>query len=150
YIMRLAISAAAATLGVIIATPSIRSFLNNRDLLRETESYVKAAESINWTDHEPPVGKLDKMRPLLERLEDMDKWKRGGEPSRLGWFMYQGNTVSGPAVAEYVKIFQTACVFPVKQKLESRLRLVKGDHYLQERNLLRTYLMLSDIEHLDV
>ncbi|MFT3766749.1 MAG: type VI secretion system membrane subunit TssM [Minicystis sp.] len=151
YIMRLAISAAAATLGIIVATPGVRSFLNNRDFLRETETYVKAAESINWSDHEPPSGKLDKLKPLLDRLEEIDKYKReGGPPAKLGWWMYQGDTIEGPAVAEYVKIMQVACVIPVRQKLESRLKLVKGDKYLSERTLLRTYLMLSDIEHLDV
>jgi type VI secretion system protein ImpL len=150
YLMRLAISAAAATLGIIVATPGVRSFLNNRDFLRETETHVKAAESINWTDHDPPSTKLDKLAPLLGRLEELDKYKREGAPAKLGWGMYVGDTIEGPTVAEYVKIFQTACVIPVKQKLESRLKLVKGDKYLQERTLLRTYLMLSDVEHLDV
>ncbi|APR83051.1 IcmF-related protein [Minicystis rosea] len=150
YVMRLAISAAAATLGVIVATPGVRSFMNNREMLRETETHVKAAEAINWSDHEPPSGKLDKLKPLLDRLEEIDKYKREGVPARLGWWMYQGDTIEGPAVAEYVKIFQTACVIPVRQKLESRLKLVKGEKYLADRTLLRTYLMLSDVEHLDV
>ena len=93
YIMRVAISVAAATLGVIVASPGIRSFLANRDFLRETETYVKAAESINWADHDPPGGKLDKLKPLLDRLEEIDKYKREGPPMKLGWGMYQGETI---------------------------------------------------------
>ncbi len=40
----------------------------------------------------------------------------------------------------------------MKQKLEARLKLAKAteDTYLADRTLLRTYLMLSDIEHLDM
>jgi type VI secretion system protein ImpL len=150
YIMRVAIAAAAATLGVIVATPGIRSFVNNREFLRETEKYVKAANKINWADHEPPAEKLDKLKPLLGRLEEIDGYRKGGPPMKLAWLMYTGDAIEKPAVAEYVKIMQTACVIPVKTELEKRLKLVKGDHYVKERTLLRTYLMLSDVEHLDV
>src|SRR5262249_49817693 len=81
---------------------------------------------------------------------ELDKYHEDGEPLSLGWFMYQGNEVTRPAVAAYVNILQTGFVTPVKQKLEARLKLVKGNEYLKERTELKTYLMLSDIEHLDV
>ena len=42
-LLRVAVSVAAATLGVIVATPGIRAFMNSREFLRETETYVKAA-----------------------------------------------------------------------------------------------------------
>ena len=149
-ILRVAVSVAAATLGVIVATPGIRAFMNSREFLRETEAQIKLADSLNWNDREPPAPKLDKLKPLLDRLKEIDEFKRTGVPMRVSWGMYQGDTVDGPAIAEYVKVMQAGFVRDVKQKLEARLKLVKGDHYLQERNLLRTYMMLSDVEHLDV
>jgi type VI secretion system protein ImpL len=150
YIMRVAISVAAASLGIIVATPGVRAFLNSREYLHETEALVKSVHDIDWAKSDPPAPKLEKMKPLLDRLEELDRFHRDGEPTRLGWGMYMGDTIRGPAVAEYVRIFQNACVIPMKQRLEARLKQVKGDKYLQERNLLKTYLMLSDIEHLDV
>jgi type VI secretion system protein ImpL len=41
-------------------------------------------------------------------------------------------------------------VKPVQRLLEDRIKLFKGEKYLHERTLLKTYLMLSDPEHLDV
>jgi type VI secretion system protein ImpL len=149
-ILRVAVSAAAATLGVIVATPGIRAFSNSREFLHETEGFIKTADGISWIDREPPGPKLDKLKPLLDRLKEIDDFKRTGVPMRVSWGMYQGETIEGPATAEYVKILQAGFVRDVNQKLEARLKLVKGDKYLQERNLLRTYLMLHDVEHLDV
>ena len=88
--------------------------------------------------------------PLLDRLKELDGYKKEGPPLTMKWGMYQGETVEGAAVAEYVKVMQNAMVKPVRGKLEDKLKLVKGERYLHERTLLKTYLMLSDVEHLDV
>jgi type VI secretion system protein ImpL len=150
-LMRVAISGAATALAVIIAAPSVNSFFNNREFLKETLERVKAAEAIDWSSHDPPAPKLDKLAPLLERLKEVDSYKKK-LPWGMKWWMYQGDTVEGPAVSEYIKVLQTAMVTPVKAKLEARLKLAKttDETYLADRTLLRTYLMLSDIEHLDV
>src|SRR5262249_47472939 len=104
----------------------------------------------DWSTHDPPAPKLDKLQPLLDRLKEIDDYKVNGVPFGMKWGMYQGDVVDAQAVAEYVKALQTAMVTPVKQRLEAKLKLVKGDRYLEERTLLRTYLMLSDVVHLDV
>jgi type VI secretion system protein ImpL len=104
--------------------------------------------AINWADPTPPAPKLEKLKPLLDRLEELDEYQRS-TPLRFSW-MFQGDTISDPAVGIYVKSLQQGFVAPVKLKLETRLRTAKGDHYLQERTLLKVYLMLSDVEHLDV
>jgi type VI secretion system protein ImpL len=148
-LMRVAISGAAAALGVIAAAPGITSFLNNRQFLHETQARSKAADEIKWADGQPPAPKFDQLRPLLDRLEEIDGYEKE-RPLAMGWGMYQGDVIDKPAVYEYVKAFQQACVTPVKQRLETSLKKVKGDHYLQERTLLKTYLMLSDITNLDV
>ncbi len=69
----------------------------------------------------------------------------------MGWWMYQGDTIYGPAVADVRQACSsTASSCPCKQQARGPLKLAKGDHYLQERNAPQTYLMLSDVEHLDV
>jgi type VI secretion system protein ImpL len=50
----------------------------------------------------------------------------------------------------FVSNMQQGFVKPCKYKLESQLRAVRGDEYLKERNALKTYLMISEVEHLDV
>ncbi len=149
-LLRWAVSGAAFALGVIAAAPGINSFLNNRAFLHEARQRAKVADEIKWADGAPPAPKFDQLRPLLDRLEEIDAYNKKGPPFEMSWFMYQGDTIEKEAVYEYVKVFQQACVTPVKQRLENNLKKVKGDHYLQERTLLKTYLMLSDIEHLDV
>jgi type VI secretion system protein ImpL len=150
-LMRVGISVSAAALAVIIAAPSVSRFMLYREQLKDTLERVKAAEAIDWKSNEPPAPKLDKLLPLLTRLKEIDEQNKG-LPYRFQWWMwmYQGDTIDGPAVSAYLKVIQDAMVTPVKNDLEAKLKAVKGDHYLQERNLLKTYLMLSDVEHLDV
>lgn len=148
-IMRAAVSAAAAVLGVILAIPAITSFVNNRGFLRETEERVRTAASIQWGDTRPLSDKLQTLHPMLDRLQDLDRYREEGPPIGMGWTMYEGEAVYRPAVAVYVKSLQEGFVVPCKQRLEARLKLAKGDQYLRERTDLKTYLMLSDIENLD-
>ncbi|MCK6589890.1 MAG: ImcF-related family protein, partial [Polyangiaceae bacterium] len=68
----------------------------------------------------------------------------------MSWTMYQGDTVYRQAVAVYVSALQQGFVIPMKTRLEARLKGVKGEAYLRERLDLKTYLMLNDIENLDV
>jgi type VI secretion system protein ImpL len=68
----------------------------------------------------------------------------------MGWAMYQGETVYRPSVAVYVSTLQQGFVMPAKTRLEARLKGVKGEAYLRERLDLKTYLMLNDIDNLDV
>ncbi|MGK3999818.1 type VI secretion system membrane subunit TssM [Sorangium sp. So ce1024] len=149
-IMRGAISAAAATLGVILAIPSFVSFSNNRAFLRDAEADARAVSAIRWEDTRPISDKLAALRPALERLRAIDKAREDGPPDGMGWTMFQGETVYPPLVHVYVASLQNGFVIPCKQRLEDRLKLAKGEHYLRERNELKLYLMLSDVEHLDV
>jgi type VI secretion system protein ImpL len=148
-LLRLAVSAAALSLAAIVAAPAVVSFLNNRQFLKETEQYVQNAHTIQWGDGRPPQEKLDKLKPLLDRLIELDE-HRETRPMGMGWTMYQGETIYRPAVTAYVKILQDGFVLPCKLRLEERLKVVTGNAYLRERTDLKTYLMMSDIEHLDV
>ncbi|HEY4119030.1 MAG TPA: type VI secretion system membrane subunit TssM [Byssovorax sp.] len=149
-LMRLAISASAFALAVIAAVPSIVSFVNNRRFLRETEERVKNASVIQWADGQPPGPKLDKVRPVLDRLLEIDTIRKEGTPVGMGWLMYQGEVVYRPTVRAYVSQIQMGFVVPCKQRLEDKLKLITGEHYLKDRLELKKYLMLSDVEHLDI
>lgn len=149
-LMRVAISAAALLLGIIVSVPGVVSFFANRQFLIETEERAKAAAAIAWSDGRPPGQKLEQLTPLLERLLEVDRHREEGVPFSMGWFMYSGDEVERPAIAVYVDKVQQGFVVPCKQRLEERLKVVRGEAYLRERTDLKTYLMLGDVEHLDV
>jgi type VI secretion system protein ImpL len=143
WLMRVAIAATAATLGVIVCIPSVVSFFKNRSLLFTTQEQVEAAQTgINW--NQPPSKNLAYVDPILGRLEELDKYRDDGVPVSMSWLMYQGDRIHRPAMIAYVAQLQQGFVVPCKQRLEERLKVVKGEKYLSERNDLKTYLMLND------
>ncbi len=148
-IMRIAVSAAAFTLGIILSIPSIGSFVDNRRLLHDTQAKVEEAMKINWADGESPGAKLDQLEPILKRLKELDDY-RASLPLGMGWGMYRGEEIFRPTVTAYVALLQTGFVLPCKTKLEDRLKGAKGKQYLRERTDLKTYLMMSDVENLDI
>ncbi len=150
-IMRFAVSAAAATLAVILAIPGIVSFSKNRAFLRETEATVKAAAAIDWGSNRPVSEKIAPLDPLRVRLQDdLDHYHEDGEPFGMGWRMYMGDDIRPAVTRAYIDNMQRGFVLPCKQRLEAKIKRFHGDPYITERTDLKTYLMLSDIEHLDV
>jgi type VI secretion system protein ImpL len=148
-IMRIAVSAAAFTLGFILSIPSIRSFATNRELLSDTQTRVATAMKINWADGESPGPKLEQLDPLYKRLKELDEF-RTTLPLSHGWGMYRGEVVARPSITAYVQLLSHGFVLPCKTKLEERLRGAKGKQYLRERTDLKTYLMMSDVKNLDI
>jgi type VI secretion system protein ImpL len=148
-IMRIAVSATAAVLGLIISIPSINSFIANRRLLRDSAGRIEEAMKINWADGQSPGPKLDQIDPVLKRLQELDTF-REKLPFEYAWGMYRGEEIFRPAVTAYVSLLQQGFVVPCKLKLEEQLKAAKGKQYLRERTDLKTYLMMSDVEHLDI
>ena len=124
--MRVAISGSALSLAIITAWPGVASFLNNREFIKTTLDRVKAADAVDWDAKDKVAPKLDALKPLLERLKEIDRYKKEGIPFPMKWGMYQGDVIEGAAVAEYVKVIQNAMVKPVKGRLEDRIKLFKG------------------------
>jgi type VI secretion system protein ImpL len=149
-LLRVGVSSLAFLLGLILGGPSIVSFFNNRAFLRDTESRAKSVAAIKWDSNEPANKKIEELKPLLERLQEIDSFENDGRPLKMGWFMYQADKVRTPSIAVYVKAMQDGFALPCKSKLEDRLKIVKGEQYLKERRELKQYLMLSDVENLDV
>jgi type VI secretion system protein ImpL len=144
WMMRVAIAIAAASLAVIVCIPSIISFFLNRSFLTTTQEAAQAAAAIQWA--QPPSKNLALLDPMLKRLEELDEHELDGVPLKMQWMMYQGDRITRPTVINYVAHLQQGFVVPCKQRLEERLKVVKGDKYLQERLDLKTYLMLNDAE----
>ena len=149
-LIRIGVSAAALAVAFTFAIPSIVSFFNNRAFLSETKTRAKNAADINWEDGKPISDKLTQLDPVLDRLRELDAHEADGVPIGYRFLMYSGDQVYRPLIRVYVANMQQGFVKPCKYYLERRLKSIKGDKYYEERQLLKTYLMLSDIEHLDV
>jgi len=148
--MRVVISAAALALAGTIAGPAASSYLKNKDFLKESEKRAKITSTLDWSDGKPVSSKFPPLKPTLEQLQELDKHQNEGVPWGMGWMMYSADKVRRPLLAVYVSQMQTGFVIPCKAKLEARLKTANGDKYLQDRTTLKLYLMLNDVEHLDV
>jgi type VI secretion system protein ImpL len=149
-LVRVGVSVSALLVALTFAIPSTISFFNNRSLISDTEEKATAAAKIKWEDGEAVSGKLEKMAPVLERLKELDEHQKEGVPFGMGFLMYSGDKMYRPTVRVYVANMQQGFVKPCKYFLERKLKAMKGEKYVEERLALKTYLMLNDVEHLDV
>ncbi len=148
--MKFMIGMATLSLAGILAFPAVRSYLNNKDFLRESERRAKITAELNWGDGAPPSSKFPLLNPTLDQLRQHDKFDTEGVPLSMGWWMFSGDRVYRPTLVVYAAQMQTGFVAPAKKRLEERLKTANGDRYLQDRTALKQYLMLNDTEHLDV
>jgi type VI secretion system protein ImpL len=149
-IVRVGVGVSALLLALTFAIPNTISFFNNRSLISDTEEKAVAAAKLKWDDGKPLGDKLDVLKPVLERLRELDEHQKDGVPFGMGFLMYSGDKMYRPTVRVYVANMQQGFVKPCKYFLERRLKASKGDKYVEERLALKTYLMLNDVEHLDV
>jgi type VI secretion system protein ImpL len=149
-LMKFAIGAATLALACIVAIPAVRSYFNNKDFLLETERRAKLAAEVDFADGGPASAKFPPLVPALEQLRELDKYEKEGTPWGMGWGMYTVDRVHRPLLKVYVAQMQRGLVVASKQRLEERLKTANGDRYLADRTALKQYLMLSDVEHLDV
>jgi type VI secretion system protein ImpL len=149
-IIRIAVSAVALTTAFTFAVPSIFSYVNNQTLLDDTAEKAGTVNEIEWDDGQPLSSKLEHMDPLLNRLKELEEHEADGVPFGYRFLMYSGDKLYRPLIRVYVANMQQGFVKPCKYYLERKLKSIKGEKYYEERELLKKYLMLSDIEHLDV
>ena len=120
-VLRAAVAAAAFVLSVTVAIPGVVSFFNNRSFLRDTATRAKAMSSIQWGDGRPATEKVELLRPVLDRLTEIDGFREEGVPFGMGWMMYRGEEVYAPTMQLYVTSLQQGFVQPCKLRLEERL-----------------------------
>jgi len=149
-LIRIGVSAAALATAFTFAIPSIFSYVNNQNLLDDTKTEAKAASTIEWDDGKPLSPKLDALDPVRARLQELEKFEAEGIPFRYRFLMYSGEQIYRPLVRVYVANMQQGFVKPCKYYLERQLKSLEGEKYYNERELLKQYLMLSDVDNLDV
>lgn len=150
-LVRIGVSVAAFALAFSFAVPSGVSFMNNRAFLNTAQEQAEKAMKIDWDNRSEPIrAKLEVLDPLRKTLSELEEHQREGVPFNRRFLMYSGDTVYPKLVAAYIYNMQKGFVSPAKFKLETELSSVRGEKYAVERAKLKAYLMLSDVEHLDV
>jgi type VI secretion system protein ImpL len=149
-ILRFGVGAAALAVALTFCVPSIVSYFNNQALLDDTEARAKKAARIEWKGKAQITEKVDQLRPLLDRLKELDENEQKGVPFGYGFLMYSGEDVRAPVLGLFLANMQKGFVQTCKFHLEDRLKNATGERFYEDYLLLRTYLQLSDVEHLDV
>ncbi len=149
-LVRVSVSGVALVVAILLAVPSAVSFYFNQELLEDTKKRTDQTAKIDWEDGKTVRGKLEDLDPVLDRLKDLDKYDREGPPSSMRFMMYSGDRIYRPTIRVYVANMQQGFVKPCKYYLERRLKGIEGKQYVEERAALKTYLMLSDVQNLDV
>jgi len=150
-LVRVGVSVTALAVAVTFAIPAVISFFNNRELLTNAQSVAERAMKIDWENRSEPIrAKLEALEPLHKMMIELESYEDNGVPFEKRWLMYSGAEIYPRLVAIYVYNMQKGFVSPAKFKLESDLSAIGGEKYAQERRKLKTYLMLSDVEHLEI
>ncbi|MEM9694861.1 MAG: type VI secretion system membrane subunit TssM, partial [Myxococcota bacterium] len=139
--------AGAALISGLFTIPAIRSYMQNRELVAETDQLTTATAAIDWKQGEA-VGNLDELDRLRAQVQRLDQWREEGAPPGWRFAMYQGDRLFEPAKDQYINSLRKGFVAPVKEKLEKRLESATGRNYLQDYDNLKTYLLLNDQTHL--
>jgi type VI secretion system protein ImpL len=149
--MKVLVAGATFALAVILAVPAFSSYLNNKEFLEESERRSKETAQISWGDTGTNLSrKLQQLGPTREHLLEHWRLEEDGVPLKLSFWMYVADRTYRPKVLVYATQMNAGFVLPCKARLEEQLKTASGDKYLEQRNLLRMYLMLGDPEHLDV
>jgi type VI secretion system protein ImpL len=158
FINRLAFAITALFLAALLIVPSIYTFVQNLELVHDSESLAAQAGKVSWKDGNPNViDKVHKLDALLERLEMLDKYRTDGAPLRLRWGMYIGEDLYAPLRSVYVNQLQVGFAQPTQAELETELSAISlggghlnVDQYSTYFNRLKAYLEMTDPTHTEV
>lgn len=158
-LMQLAIGSGAVILAAGIAFPGLVGFLNNRKLVETTATLASNTQVIDPSNRDALSDRIARLSDLKGRLEHLDRWEDQGADWDHRFGMYTGPTLRPAVLAQFGANMRVSFVQPMKAQLEQRLQAfhaagragaVSPDIYVRYYNTLKTYLMLTEVEHLDV
>ncbi|WP_293766821.1 type VI secretion system membrane subunit TssM [uncultured Aquitalea sp.] len=121
---RLAAMAAGVLLLAGVAGVWSWTYIGNQRLLEQVAADRAQAEKLAAS------GQLyNKLRGLLllqQRLEELQAYRKNGEPWQLGWGLYQGGEVEARLRKEYFAGLRQVMLTPVQQNLEAALKQYKS------------------------
>jgi type VI secretion system protein ImpL len=155
-LIRAGIAAGAIALSLLIVLPALASFGKNKQLISETSELGRTAKAVNFRGEGGARENVAKLTPVLAQVKKLDTWEEEGPPFSLRWGMYEGDTLYPALLDAYVGTLDQGLARPSQELLESRLRAlgmmqsVPSSQYAARYNELKLYLMLTNVERLDV
>lgn len=149
--LKVAIAGATIGLAAILCVPALTSYNKNKAFLEASLTSTKATAKLAWGDDKEPLSaKPPLLKPTLDLLHQHDGFQAEGIPFGMGWWMFKADKVYQPTLRVYASLMNDGFVEPSKRRLEETLQTADTSKYLQVRTTLKQYLMLNDVEHLDV
>ncbi len=154
-LIRMGIATAAILVGSLFLFPGLWTMGNNRSLIKTTESVSEAAASVNWGADTPAPQKVEKLQDARQQLELLDGYVED-TPIRLRWGMYTGEILHPALTDAYAGHLERGMASPARKKLELQLstigmsQSIPPSQYGEMYDGLKLYLMLTQIEHLDL
>jgi type VI secretion system protein ImpL len=149
----------AVVLATGIALPGLVGYLNNRDLIQDSSSMADRVSVVDPTDRTTLSARIDALSGLKRHLDLLDRWDEDGADLNHRFGMYTGGTLRPAVQTKFTASMGVSFVAPMKKQLEQRLAsfhaagragAVSPEIYVRYYNTLKTYLMLTETEHLDV
>ena len=158
-LLQVVIGGVAALLTAVIAIPAAVGYFNNRKLVSTTGALAGSAAVVDPADRDTLSDRVQKLSALRARLDELDHWESDGAPWGHRFGMYTGSDLRLGVRDQYAALMRVSFVDPMKLQLEQRLiafhaagraGAVSPDVYARYYDTLKTYLMLTEVEHLDV
>ena len=158
-LLQAAIGGGALILATGIAIPGLIGYLNNRKLVSTTATIASNTEIVDPAERDALSDRIRKLTELKGRLDHLDRWENDGADWDHRFGMYTGDTLRPAVRTQFAANMGVSFVTPIKKQLEQRLAsfhaagragTVSPDVYVRYYNTLKTYLMLTEVEHLDV
>jgi len=153
---RLAYGLAAIAFAMLLIVPSSCTFSRNSTLVDQTEKVAKDGGKVKWNDGGAIIDKAKTLDPMLDQVKKLSDWQKNGAPIGMRWGMYVGDKIYPALRDAYVASLKTGFADPSKAELEARLGSVDSSAVKQAKAYnttyddLKTYLMLTEKEHLDI
>jgi type VI secretion system protein ImpL len=153
---RAGIAVAAVAMALLVIVPAAISFGKNETLIHDTDGIANTAFSTNWKDSSPVLEKVKRLEPARVQLKQLDDWDKNGAPFSMRWGMYAGGTLFEALRDTFLGSVEAGIAQPARTQLESKLQALASMGTLppalfaQYYNELKLYIMLGQLEHLDV
>jgi type VI secretion system protein ImpL len=148
---------ALASFAVIVLTAwaLFTSAANNRVLVDQTRDAADQAVLVRAKDADP-LTRVHRLDALRTRVAELDAWRENGAPARYRFGLYTGATLLPPARGLYAALLREQLAKPVHTSLAGRLGAIETptgaaqESFGRSYDELKLYLMMSEVEHLDV
>ncbi|HEU4535287.1 MAG TPA: ImcF-related family protein, partial [Polyangiaceae bacterium] len=157
---RFAAFAAGTLLALLIVVPSAFSFVRNLALagkFRAADAEAATIVAADWSSPEGVSKNLARLDPLHAELRELERWRAEGRDSFHGWGFYAGDRLEAAGGRAFGHALRARFAEPTAKALAQKLGLLKplddqsvNDEYREAYENLKAYLMLTEVEHLDV